>query len=593
MGNYDEAYRLRDFTLLKQDVAALVRSAKQLYHEASQKDHEDQCQALVTRLAADRFNLAVVGQFKRGKSSLMNAVIGRALLPTGLLPLTSAITALCYGPQERVVLRRRGWTLQPEIGLDELAEYVTEEGNPGNEKGLIEARVELPVPFLRGGLYFIDTPGIGSARQENTVTTYEFLPEADAIIFVTSVEAPLSEAEESFLRDIRQQVRKLFIVVNKLDLLEAPERENVYGYIRAGIERVVGSDGLRLYPLSAQQGLAGKQHGGEALLQASGLKEFEQTLTTFLAEEKSQVFLVSILDHLLQVLAQGAAGPRMQPGRGPAVPPEMEEKVQELATAARSLRAMLLGTEVEVAPALPQSVDRAILDRAVRAGAARQQQIGGRALASDRTCPICAVQSQVLFDFYAQWQYTLSTDSSAQQAFTAVRGFCPLHAWQFQQIANAQGVCAGYASLVDEAAAELRRLAEDHTGNAGAAIGTLFPTPEACPACRVLHAAALPQARLLLAQLATANGQQLYARSPGLCLPHLRLTLSIAGPQEAAFLLQEQARHLEQTSEDMQSYMLKREALRRDLLSSSEEGAWRRALVQLVGELSAQSPGGE
>ena len=91
-------------------------------------------------------------------------MIGQDVLPTGLLPLTSAITTLCYGPQPRAVLRRKGWTLTQEIPLEQLAEYVTERGNPGNEKGLIEARVELPERFLRRGLYFIDTPGIGSAR---------------------------------------------------------------------------------------------------------------------------------------------------------------------------------------------------------------------------------------------------------------------------------------------------------------------------------------------------------------------------------------------------------------------------------------------
>ena len=220
----DDDYRLRDYTAAKQQVAELVRRSKQTLHDLGIRDGEELCQALLVKLAEDRFNLVVVGQFKRGKSSLMNAVVGRALLPTGLLPLTSAITALCYGPSERAILRRKGWTLQPEIPLGELEQYVTERGNPGNEKGLIEARVELPLPFLRGGLYFIDTPGIGSARQENTATTYEFLPEADAIVFVTSVEAPLSEAEQGFLQDISRYARKLFVVVNKVDLVADGDR---------------------------------------------------------------------------------------------------------------------------------------------------------------------------------------------------------------------------------------------------------------------------------------------------------------------------------------------------------------------------------
>jgi predicted GTPase len=198
-----EQTSLRHYTLAKQEVAAVVRAAKQCFHELGLQDAERHLQEHLVQLAEDRFNLAVVGQFKRGKSTLMNAILGRDVLPTGLLPLTSAITTLCYGPTERVVLRRKGWTVEQEVPLAQLATYITERGNPGNEQGLIEARVELPLPFLRRGLYFIDTPGIGSAHLENTATTYAFLPQMTAVIFVTSVEAPLSEAEESFLADIR------------------------------------------------------------------------------------------------------------------------------------------------------------------------------------------------------------------------------------------------------------------------------------------------------------------------------------------------------------------------------------------------------
>jgi hypothetical protein len=91
----DEAASLRHYTLAKQEVTASVRSAKQLFQAHGEREAAERCQALVVQLAEDRFNLAVVGQFKRGKSTLMNAVLGRDLLPTGLLPLTSAITTLC------------------------------------------------------------------------------------------------------------------------------------------------------------------------------------------------------------------------------------------------------------------------------------------------------------------------------------------------------------------------------------------------------------------------------------------------------------------------------------------------------------------
>ncbi len=588
----DEEYRLRGYTQAKQQVAELVRAGKQVLHEMEEADGEDRCQDLLVKLAEDRFNLAVVGQFKRGKSSLMNAVIGRDLLPTGLLPLTSAITALCYGPQERVVLRRKGWSLQPEVALGELVEYVTERGNPGNEKGLVEARVELPLPFLRGGLYFVDTPGIGSSRQENTATTYEFLPEADAIVFVTSVEAPLSEAEERFLHDISRHVRKLFVVVNKVDLVAAPEREQMLTYIQEGLECSLAADGVRLFPLSAQRALQAKLEARPEELEESGLPELEAALTTFLVEEKNQAFLVAILDRLSRILAEyeGAAGAEAGSGGG-ADPAEPPSRIANLQASARTLRAMLLpnGAPAESEPAAGlQPVTPGVLDEQVRAGAARQQQIAGRAIAGSRSCPICVVQSRVLFDFYAQWQHVLATNPDAQGEFASARGFCPVHTWQFQKIAAAQDLSAGYIALTQATAAELRRLSETATERTDAAIAALLPDPQACPACRVLRDAVGAQIRSLLAQVATEEGQARYARSAGVCLPHLRMALAIAGGAEAAFLLREQARHLEETLEDLHGYVLKRAALRGGLLNASEESAWQRILVQLVGEPMAQ-----
>src|SRR6266498_5765102 len=116
--------QLRQYTLAKQQVSDLVRASRQLFERLKDEPQMDRCRDLLVKLAEDRFNLAVLGQFKRGKSSLMNAIMGRDLLPTGLLPLTSAITTLCYGSTERVVLRRKGWALEQEVPLAHLADFI-------------------------------------------------------------------------------------------------------------------------------------------------------------------------------------------------------------------------------------------------------------------------------------------------------------------------------------------------------------------------------------------------------------------------------------------------------------------------------------
>jgi GTPase SAR1 family protein len=594
----DEVASLRHYTLAKQEVAAAVRAAKQLFQARGARAVVERCQELVVQLAEDRFNLAVVGQFKRGKSTLMNAVLGRDLLPTGLLPLTSAITTLCYGPKERVMLRRKGWALEQEVPLTMLSGFITERGNPGNEKGLLEARVELPLPFLRRGLHFIDTPGIGSARHENTATTYAFLPQMAAVIFVTSVEAPLSEAEERFLVDIRGQVRHLFVVVNKMDLLGDTEREEVLGYIQTRVEQLLGAGDAHLSPLSARDGLTAKLGHDDTGIHRSGLAPFEQALTTFLGEAQGRAFLVSVLDRALRLFVEGDPTLAAAPADGEIEPPG---GALELRRTMESLRASLLAgaplSDVHTA-AEPIAADPHVIEQALAAGRSPARRAGGgQASAGTRTCPICVAQGRALFAFFAQWQSTLATDTTAQRAFAAERGLCPVHTWQYQEMASPQGISDGYAPLIEMVAVELSRLLERGVERAAAPLAALLASTATCAACRLVRETAAEQVEHLLAHLVTAEGRADYASSAGLCLPHLQAALAhvehsvggtIEGRAVAEFLLHEQVRRLEDLADDLRSYTLKRDALRRGLLHQEEADAWRRALVQLVGERAAR-----
>lgn len=194
------------------------------------------CVALLARLAEDKFNLLVVGRFSRGKSTLMNAILGGDLLPTGIVPLTSVITTVRYGTRKQVVLNFNNQGLRQEIPLSKLPEYVTQKGNPGNAKKVAYAEIELPVEILRRGFFFVDTPGLGSSILENTLTTEKFLPEADAFILVTSFESPLTEDEDRILQRIRHTNKKIFVVVNKLDTVTKEERAEAIQFVQERLD---------------------------------------------------------------------------------------------------------------------------------------------------------------------------------------------------------------------------------------------------------------------------------------------------------------------------------------------------------------------
>jgi len=300
-GASSEEEYLRSYNKVKLEIAEIIGSTMDLARGPIGSGASDRGQQLLARLAEDRFNLAVVGESNRGKSTLMNAVLGCERLPVGVLPQTSVITTVCYGSRERLLIRRKGWSVPEEPPIAELWKYVTEKGNPANQKEVALAEVQLPAEILRQGFYFIDTPGVGSIITANTATTETFLPEADAVIFVTSFESPLSEYELDLLRTVRRHVRKIFIVINKQDLVSLEDRHAVLEFVqnRLGMELAMP---LELFAVSARDGLAGKLAGTRDLLARSGLSEFEQALVRFLTREKAQEFLFRIAGRAARLL---------------------------------------------------------------------------------------------------------------------------------------------------------------------------------------------------------------------------------------------------------------------------------------------------
>jgi predicted GTPase len=318
-------------TRARQTIANAIRTLADFLRKRLDDREAEECQQLMVKLAEDRFALAVVGQFKRGKSSLMNAIIGRDILPTGVLPLRSAITVLKYGPREKLTILRDGASYPEEVPVSCIAEHVTEKGNPGNAKKVTRAFLELPVQFLRRGLEFVDTPGIGSAIEANTATTCDFLPQSDAVIFVTSVDTPLTQAETDFLQSIQEHVRKIFFVVNKIDLAADGERQEIMEFISETLKRHVQSEELRIYPVSTAIALASTLAGEEDGYEKSGVKALQEALSDFLSHEKSGVLLVSVVDKALLLARKASRGMHLLKLAGEVSQEEIQEKNAALA----------------------------------------------------------------------------------------------------------------------------------------------------------------------------------------------------------------------------------------------------------------------
>jgi GTP-binding protein EngB required for normal cell division len=259
---------------------------------------------LFARLADDRFNLMVIGRFSRGKSSLMNALLDTERLPMGIVPITSVITTVSYGSGERAFIEYQGSHLDIELTLDKLPDYITQQGNPGNQRRVTPARIELPFELLRRGFHFIDTPGLGSAITANTLTTERFLPQADALMVVTSFDSTLSEEELRVLRRIAPSANHAFLVINKHDLVSAAERSEVLAHVEQQARRVFGQPVPGIFSVSAREALEAKRNRDSERYAASGVDRLRAEVTRFLLTDRQTHFLLRTCERVFDALKE-------------------------------------------------------------------------------------------------------------------------------------------------------------------------------------------------------------------------------------------------------------------------------------------------
>jgi GTP-binding protein EngB required for normal cell division len=205
--------------------------------------------SLAERIAEGRFYVACVGQFKRGKSTLLNALVHEAVLPTGVTPVTTVPTVVRYGlPRARVRCADLSWT---SIELPQIEQYVTEQHNPENAKGITGVEVFVPAPLLTSGMCFVDTPGLGSVFPGNTAATQDFIPHIDAALVVIGADPPISGEELAIVATVARHVRDLLFVLNKADRVTERERSAAAGFARKLLESRLRHPVENIYEISA------------------------------------------------------------------------------------------------------------------------------------------------------------------------------------------------------------------------------------------------------------------------------------------------------------------------------------------------------
>ncbi len=234
----DLEQRLQRLEKASGDVA-LVKALERAINQHGLVEFRPALATIIDRLETDTFEIAVFGRVSSGKSSLLNHIVGQDLLPVGVNPITAVPTRLAFGPEPRAT----AWFAdrKPELfGIERLAEFVTEQRNPGNSQHVTRIVVELPAQRLREGVVYVDTPGLGSLATSGAAETRAYLPRCDLGVVLIDAGSTLTQDDLATIQTLYDAGIPASVLLSKADLLALPDREHALQYVADHIRSDLG-----------------------------------------------------------------------------------------------------------------------------------------------------------------------------------------------------------------------------------------------------------------------------------------------------------------------------------------------------------------
>ena len=293
------------FLSIRQNTVAAYNDLEDLSMQLGNEHVRNELQKGEQLLLEDSFKLVVVGEFSRGKSTFINAMLGQKVLPAKTDPTTTMINRISYGSEKKFTLHYRDDTPANEIDETSFKSIVAEDAD--EEKSIESAYAEVsriayaeihyPIDICKNGIELIDTPGTNDLDQVREEITFKFIPEADAAIFLLSAEQILSGNEVDFLKEriISNDISKIFFVINFKDRLGNPDidGQRIVQLAEKELKKYVPHP--RIYLVSSKLALnfrlahSSKESKGKLppSFEDTGFVEFERDLAEYLINEKS------------------------------------------------------------------------------------------------------------------------------------------------------------------------------------------------------------------------------------------------------------------------------------------------------------------
>lgn len=318
------------------DITTALENAGEAMCQLELTVQAEQAREASDRIKSHIFSVGIMGEFKRGKSTVINALLGEEIAPADVVPASATLNRITYGlnPKATIVYKDG---CNEEVPVDKIADYVTKitEGAAATAELVEQAVVEYPCQFCQNNVEIIDTPGLNDDERMDAISE-AVIPKLDAVVLVLSAGSPFSKSEAEFVRNklMTSDVTRLIVLVNRIDTIYSDrDRDRLLESIREKIVREIldrtasihGADSkiyqdtkdkladIRLYPLSAIQALVGRMENKPELVEQSGILAFEERLRKLLTQERGVLEILRAASVITALLTDGenALGLRM------------------------------------------------------------------------------------------------------------------------------------------------------------------------------------------------------------------------------------------------------------------------------------------
>jgi GTPase SAR1 family protein len=299
----------------REQIENLLLQIAEISNRLNVRDEAIAIQNIVADLRKDNFQIVVVGEFSRGKSMFINALIGEKILPSLTRPATTIINRIAYNNTLEYHLYYREKEKPSKIVSKEQFKLIVAPIEPIVEDRILYqeyaekieyvtsikyARIGVPFPACKDGIEIVDTPGTNDMDYRREEITYNYIPKSEAAIFLLSANQPLAESEIQFLKDriLAEDIQKIFFVINFKDRLNSyEEKQKVISHVRKGLTNIVSEP--KIFLVSAKEALNyRRREKGEDVkvnmdsFEDTGFPEIEAALSHFLVYEKAQTKLL-------------------------------------------------------------------------------------------------------------------------------------------------------------------------------------------------------------------------------------------------------------------------------------------------------------